>query len=63
MFSTIQKGYLFKFWPYIERVTFLIESMQIHINTNQHKNKRPYDKKNHQLNRRERVKHNQYTEI
>ena len=63
MFSTIQKGYLLKFWPYIERVTFLIESMQIHINTNQHKNKRPYDKKNYQLNRRERVKHNQYTEI
>ena len=45
MFSTIQKGYLFKFWPYIERVTFLIESMQIHINTNQHKNKRPDEKK------------------
>ena len=63
MFSTIQKGYLFKFWPYIERVTFLIESMQIHINTNQHKNKRPYDQKNYQLNRRETVKHNQYTEI
>ena len=63
MFSTFQKGYLFKFWPYIERVTFLIESIQIHINTNQHKNKQPYDKKNYQLNRRERVKHNQYTEI
>ena len=24
MFSTIQKGYLFKCWPYIKKVTFLI---------------------------------------
>ena len=63
MFSTIQKGYLFKFWPYIERVTFLIESMQIHINTNQQKISDLMNKKNYQLNRRERVKHNQYTEI
>ena len=63
MFSTIQKGYLFKFWPYIERVTFLIESIQIHINTNQQKKSDFMTKKNYQLNRRERVKHNQYTEI
>ena len=63
MFSTIQKGYLFKFWPYIERVTFLIESIQIHINTNQQKISDFMTKKNYQLNRRERVKHNQYTEI
>ena len=63
MFSTIQKGYLFKFWPYIERVTFLIESIQIHINTNQQKISDFLTKKNYQLNRRERVKHNQYTEI
>ena len=63
MFSTIQKGSLFKFWPYIERVTFLIESIQIHINTNQQKISDFMTKKNYQLNRRERVKHNQYTEI
>ena len=63
MFSTFQKGYLFKFWPYIERVTFLIESIQIHINTNQQKISDFMTKKNYQLNRRERVKHNQYTEI
>ena len=63
MFSTIQKGYLFKFWPYIDSVTFLIQSMQIQINTNQQKNIRRYHKKKYQLNQRERFKYNQHTEI